>query len=148
MKTVSVLLLLLVAGSARAKTPVILSTDVGNEIDDQWAVAYMLTNPDAFDVRAIISAHAPSLPAPSAHATYEILVDEVEHQLGMLHHPPLFEGSSEPLADTRTPRPNPGVDYLIETSKQFSSANRLTVLTIGAATDVASALITDPSLSE
>jgi inosine-uridine nucleoside N-ribohydrolase len=148
MKTVSALLLLLLAAGARAQTPVILSTDVGNEIDDQWAIAYMLTNPDAFDVRAIISAHGPSLPDPSAHATYEVLLDEVERRLGLLHHPPLFEGSSLPLADKQTPRSNAGVDYIVQTAKQFSSENRLTVLTIGAATDVASALIQDPSLAQ
>jgi len=147
MKTFSITLGLALAATALAKTPVILSTDVGNEIDDQWAIAYLLTNPN-FDVRAIVSAQAPSLPAPSAHASYEILVDEVEKRLGMAVHPPLFEGSSEPLADLQTPHPNAGVDYLIETSKQFSSSNRLTVLTIGAATDVASAILKDRSVTE
>jgi purine nucleosidase len=139
------LMLTLSAVAARPSTPVILSTDVGNEIDDQWAIAYMLVNP-AFDVRAIVSAHAPSLPAPSAHATYEVLKDEVEHRLGMTVHPPLFEGSSEPLADTKTPRPNAGVDFMVETSKSFAPDHRLVVLTIGAATDVASAILEDPSI--
>jgi inosine-uridine nucleoside N-ribohydrolase len=147
MKTRCALLLFLLSASLLAKTPVILSTDVGNEIDDQWAIAYLLTNPN-FDVRAIVSAQAPSLPAPSAHASYEVLVDEVEGRLGMVTHPPLFEGSSEPLADKQTPHSNAGVDFLIETSKQFSPENRLTVLTIGAATDVASALLKDPSLRQ
>lgn len=133
--------------SAHANTAVILSTDVGNEIDDQWAIAYMLVNP-AFDVQGIVSAHAPSLPAPSAHATYEVLKDEVEHRLGMAVHPPLFEGSSLPLTNTKTPRPNSGVEFIIETSKRFSSDNRLTVLTIGAATDVASAILEDPSITD
>jgi purine nucleosidase len=132
---------------ALAATPVILSTDVGNEIDDQWAIAYMLTDPE-FDVRGIISAHAPSLPAPSAHATYLVLRDEVENRLGLRVHPPLFEGSSLPLADTRTPRPNPGVDFLLKQSQAFNEQNRLTVLTIGAATDVASALLLDPTLAD
>ena len=135
------------AVAAGAATPVILSTDVGNEIDDQWAIAYMLVNP-AFDVRGIISAHAPSLPAPSAHATYEVLKDEVEHRMNMTVHPPLFEGSSEPLADARTPWPNAGVDFIIETSKGFSRDRRLVVLTIGAATDVASAVLQDPTIAE
>lgn len=125
----------------------ILSTDVGNEIDDQWAITYMLLSP-TLDVRGIISAHGPSLPAPSAHSTYKVLVDVVERRLGMLSHPPLFEGSSEPLADRQTPRLNAGVDFLIETSKQFSQQNRLVVLTIGAATDVASAILKDPGVAE
>src|SRR5581483_4995211 len=129
MKTTLILLLLLgaLAATCAGKTAVILSTDVGNEIDDQWAITYMLLSP-AFDVRAIVSANAPALPDPSAHATYKILVDVVERRLGMLSHPPLFEGSSLPLADRQTARENAGVDFIIETSTQFSSENRLVVL--------------------
>ena len=133
--------------AAGAAKPVILSTDVGNEIDDQWAIVYMLTSP-AFDVRGIVSANGPSLPDPSAHATYKVLVDVVEHRLGMLSHPPLFEGSSEPLASDHAARDNRGVQFVIETSKQFSKDHRLTVLTIGAATDVASAILEDPSITD
>src|SRR5438094_214491 len=81
--------LVVASGVASSKTPVLLSTDVGNEIDDQWAITYMLTNP-AFDVQGIVSAHAPSLPAPTAHSTYKVLVDAVEHRLGMVVHPPLL----------------------------------------------------------
>ncbi len=139
------LLFALCATVSWGKTSVILSTDVGNEIDDQWAITYMLLSP-SFDVQAILSAHGPSLPDPSAHVTYEILLDLVERRLGMLTHPPLFEGSSLPLADDRTPIDNPGVDFIIETSKNFSSDHRLVVLTIGAATDVASAILKDPTI--
>ncbi len=139
-------LLAALAVSSWSKTSVILSTDVGNEIDDQWAITYMLLSP-TFDVRGIVSAHGPSLPAPSAHSTYKVLLEVVERRLGMLSHPPLFEGSSEPLADRQTPRPNAGVDFIVETAKQFSADNRLVVLTIGAATDVASAILKDPSIT-
>src|SRR6266542_5761181 len=102
------LLLWLDAAPAQAKTAVILSTDVGNEIDDQWAVVYMLASP-AFDVLGIVSAHAPTVPDPSAHYTYRVLVDVVEHRMRMAVHPPLFEGSSLPLATESSPRTNPGV---------------------------------------
>lgn len=134
------------ATTIAAATPVILSTDVGNEIDDQWVIAYMLMNPE-FDVRGIISAHAPSLPDPSAHATYQVLKDEVETRLGMLSHPPLFEGSSLPLTNNQTPQPSRGLDFLISASRSFSIDHRLTVLTIGAATDVASAILRDPGIT-
>jgi len=86
------------------------------------------------------------LPAPSAHATYQVLKDEVERRLGMATHPPLFEGSSLPLSGTKTPRPNSGVDFIIESSKKYSKDHRLVVLTIGAATDVASAILQDPGV--
>lgn len=130
---------------AKAKIPVILSTDVGNEIDDQWAVAYMLLNPE-FEVLGIVSAQAPTVSPPSAHTTYLVLLDEVENRLKMATHPPLFEGSSQPLEDMKTPRPNAGVDFIVQSSKRFSKDNRLTVFTIGAATDVASGLLQDPTI--
>ena len=134
-----------VTAQPQGEIPVILSTDVGNEIDDQWAIAYLLTNPK-FNVFGIISAHAPSLPAPSAHSTYLVLRDEVENRLGLKVHPPLFEGSSLPLQDTRTPRPDGGTSFIVEESRHFSKENRLVVLTIGAATDVASAILQDPTI--
>ena len=139
--------LLASAAVAQSRTPVLLSTDVGNEIDDQWAITYLLTNPD-FDVQGIISAHAPSLPDPSAHATYQVLVDVVERRLGMLVHPPLLEGSSLPLANSKTPRPSDGLTFLLRTANRYSKDNRLTVLTIGAATDVASALLSEPGIAD
>jgi inosine-uridine nucleoside N-ribohydrolase len=128
-----------------AKVPVVLSTDVGNEIDDQWAVAYLLTSPD-FETKGILSAHAPTLPSPSAHFTYRVLCDEVEHHLNMQVHPPLLEGSSLPLQDVKTPRPNAAVEFLIKTARAYSATNRLNVLVIGAATDLASAILTDPGI--
>jgi purine nucleosidase len=131
---------------AAARIPVILSTDVGNEIDDQWAVLYLLTSPQ-FEVLGMISAHAPTLPPPSAHYTYRVLVDEVENHLNLQAHPPLFEGSSVALADARTPQPNPGVDFIISASRAYSKDRRLDVLAIGAATDVASAILEDPGIA-
>ncbi len=136
---------LLTTGTAFGKTPVVLSTDVGNEVDDQWAITYLLTNPH-FDVLGITSAQAPSLPDPSAHATYEFLVDVVEHRLGMSVHPPLLEGSSVPLKGDRKPQASEAMSFIIQASKQYSKENRLTILTIGAATDVASAMLEDPSI--
>ena len=135
-----------VAEAQNKRIPLILSTDVGNEIDDQWTIVYTLLNP-LFDVRGIVSAHAPVLNPPAAHTSYRILVDIVENRLRMLQHPPLFEGASLPL-EGATPRRNAGVDFIIEQSKSFSRSNRLNVLAIGAVTDVASAILIDPSITE
>jgi inosine-uridine nucleoside N-ribohydrolase len=137
------------AGTARptARTAVILSTDVGNEIDDQWAVVALLTNP-GLDVLGIISAHAPTVPDPSARSTFRVLTDVVENRLKMAVHPPLCEGSSLPLENDSTPRRSAGLDFIVENSRPFSRDNRLTLLVIGAATDAASALLQDPSIAD
>src|SRR4026209_2188443 len=82
------------AQNAGARVPVILSTDVGNEIDDQWAITYLLLQPK-FRVLGIMSAHAPTIPAPAGQTSYRILVDVVENRLRMKNHPALIEGGSE-----------------------------------------------------
>lgn len=127
------------------KIPVILSTDVGNEVDDQWTIAWLLLSP-RLDVLGIMSAHAPTITAPAGHTSYRILRDVVENRLEMRVHPPLIEGGSLPMEDSMTPRPSPAVSFLIEKSKPFTKENRLTVLMIGAGTDVASAILTDPTV--
>lgn len=145
------LLLLLIPASLHAqqpsRIPVILSTDVGNEIDDQWAITWLLLEP-RLDVRGVLSAHSPSVTAPAGQTSLRILRDVVENRLNMPSHPPLIEGGSLPLADTHTPRPSPAVTFLLTTSRSFSKAHRLTVLVIGASTDIASALLTDPTLAD
>lgn len=135
------------ARAAEARIPVVISTDVGNEIDDQWAITYLLLQP-RFEVLGLMSVHAPSLAAPAGHTSYRILIDVVENRLGMSTHPPLIEGGSLPLEDAKTPHPSPAVNFLVEASRPFAKDNRLTVLMIGAATDVASAILTDPSIVE
>lgn len=145
--TVAPLLLAGFASIAFGKVPVVLSTDVGNEIDDQWAIAYLLMSPE-FETEGILSAHAPTLPDPSAHYTFEVLQDEVERRLNMHIHPPLVEGGSVPLTDVKTPQPSAAVDFLVSVSRKYSKDNRLNVVVIGAATDIASAILTDPGIAD
>ncbi|HSB27913.1 MAG TPA: nucleoside hydrolase [Pyrinomonadaceae bacterium] len=130
---------------AAPKIPVVLSTDVGNEIDDQWAITYLLLQP-RFEVLGIMSAHAPTIAAPAGQTSYRILVDVVENRIAMRKHPPLVAGGDGPLQDSKTPRNSPAVRFLIDKSRPFTKSNRLTVLMIGAATDVASAILLDPSI--
>lgn len=127
------------------RVPVVLSTDVGNEIDDQWAIVYLLLQPK-FEVLGVMSAHAPTISAPAGKTSYRILVDVVENRMGMRRHPPLIEGGSEPLETSVTGKRSPAVEFLIKTSRKFSKEKRLTVFVIGAATDVASAILLDPSI--
>jgi inosine-uridine nucleoside N-ribohydrolase len=142
------LLVLFITGlgtASGAKIPVILSTDVGNEIDDQWAIVYTVLSPE-FEVLGLVSAHAPSIAPPAGRTAYYILRDVLENRMGMVTHPPILEGASYPLDNKQTPRKAPGVDFIIEASKPFSAENRLRVLTVGAVTDVASAILLDPSI--
>jgi inosine-uridine nucleoside N-ribohydrolase len=131
-----------------APRAVVLTTDIGADMDDQWALAHLVASPD-IDVRAVITTHTgrfPALAPPAAESSARIARDELD-RLSSGRRPPVFAGSSVALS-SRTALDNPGVGRIISESRAFSSDHRLAVLVIGAATDTASALLEDRQLSE
>ena len=62
--------------------------------------------------------------------------------------PEVVAGSPVPLEAQGKPRSGPGAERILAEAEGFGSNNRLTVLAIGAVTDVASALLLDPTLIE
>jgi inosine-uridine nucleoside N-ribohydrolase len=125
---------------------VVLLTDCGTDMDDQWALAHLAISPE-IDLRGVVTTHAFFLPKPEAEFTAKS-AREVLAQMPVRTPPPVFPGSSVALTDRTKPIPNAGVEFLLQQSRTFSPRNRLTVLVIGAATDIASALLTDPTLGD
>lgn len=123
---------------------VIVTTDCGADIDDQFAIAYLLLLPQVH-VKAIVTTHAPSLPKNAESSA--ACVRDVLHRLRPSSAPPVFAGSDVPLSGP-TPLRNAGVDFTVSTSRKYSSQNRLVIITIGATTDVASAFLQDPTLGD
>lgn len=138
---------LLLVHRASASVPVVISTDIGNEIDDQWVVAYLLANP-AFEVKGLLSAYSPSMPSPAGRHSAELLRTIVERRMGMPVHPPIASGGDEPLNKAQGLVTSDAVELLIAQSRGYTRAHPLTVVVIGAATDVAIALLTDATLED
>jgi purine nucleosidase len=132
--------------SAAPKISAVLTTDCGVEIDDQWALTHLLVSEEV-DLRAVITTHASSIgfsSATSAQQAAELVARLSPSRVSS--HPPVVAGSDVPLRDA-TPSPeNAGVELLLRLSRGFTSSRRLVVFVIGAATDVASALLKDPSM--
>jgi len=128
------------------RKPVVITTDIGTEIDDLWAVAHLLLSPE-LEVKGIVTTHAPNLPNPAAETSSKF-AQELTAKLPARLRVPVMAGSSKPLANPTTPSPNAGVDFLIESAKGRNAETRITVVVIGAATDVASALLTDPTWAD
>jgi inosine-uridine nucleoside N-ribohydrolase len=129
----------------REPVDVVLTTDCGTEMDDQWALAHLQLAP-MIHLRAVVTTHAPNLPPPAAEAS----AAQARTVLSLLPDGaavPVLAGSSEPLADARTPRSNEGVTRIIAEARR-ERAGRLIVLVIGAATDVASSLLIAPDIEE
>ncbi len=128
--------------------PIVLTTDCGAEMDDQWALAHLVLTPE-FDVRAIVTTHTGKHPifSPPAAETSARIAREVLDHMPLRSRPVVIPGSSVALT-ARTAIRNAGVERIISESRTFNRERPLTVLVIGAATDTASALLTDPSLAD
>jgi purine nucleosidase len=138
-------LVLTLSGTAFARDrDVILTTDCGAEVDDQFAVTYLMLAPQ-IHVRGIVTTHAPNLPKQAESSA--ACVKDILHRLGVSSPPPVFTGSDVALAGRASLR-NAGVEFMLETSRRYSATNRLVIITIGATTDVASAFLLDPTLGE
>lgn len=119
-------------------------TDCGADIDDQYAIAYLLLVPQVH-VKGIVTTHAPSLPENAQSSA--ACVNDVLNRLHLSSPPPVFAGSDVPLTG-RAPLRNAGVDFTLSASRDHSTRNRLVIITIGATTDVASAFLQDPTLGD
>jgi inosine-uridine nucleoside N-ribohydrolase len=114
-------------------------------VDDQWALAMLVlaSEEGLISLEGIVTTHAPNLKPPASTASLAVC-REVIGVLRPAAPPPVVAGSSEPLREVGRPQPGLGPDFIVELSRGFNPDSRLTVLAIGAATDVASALLIDP----
>jgi inosine-uridine nucleoside N-ribohydrolase len=99
-----------VACALAAPRPVILTTDCGADMDDQWALAHLALSPE-FDVRAVVTTHTgkfPVFPAPAAEGTAKVARDVLAH-MPLRSRPVVIAGSSVALS-SRSALLNEGVE--------------------------------------
>ncbi len=132
------------------KVDVVLDTDTYNEVDDQFAVCHAVLSPERINLLAIHAAPFHNGRSDGPADGMEKSYDEILRLLGHLKHPAdglVFKGSTAYLADVNTPQRNDAVDHLIELA-MTDRQGPLYVATIGAITNVASALLVEPKLVE
>ncbi len=133
----------------KGKIDVVLDTDAYNEIDDQFAIAYMLKSKDKLNVKAIYA--APFFNDRSQGPEDGMLrsYDEILKLLSLMDEKvDVFEGSRGFLQNETTPIVSPAAEDLVKKAMDYSPQNPLHVVAIGAITNVASALLLEPSISE
>ncbi len=136
----------LVSSDVPARRPVVLLTDCGSSIDDQWALTHLALAPEV-ELKGIVTTHAPQ------NAGSEITAESARQVLSQLPQtvtrPPVIPGSSHPLGGTIVPANDEmGADFLLKQSKPFGTNHRLIVALIGPATDLALALQRDPTVAD
>ncbi len=155
---------------------VVIDTDVTNEIDDQFALVWALLRPDRVRLRALHAcpyALGPQLLTEPGFLTAVQRAelgpaDEVARAMRVVAYAegveraeaecrrivglagadvPVVRGCATRMPDERTPVASDAVDSLVALAHE-DREGPLYVLGIGAATNLASALLTDPSIAE
>ena len=131
------------------KVRMVIDTDTYNEIDDQFAVVHALLSPEKLAVEGIYAApffnHRSTGPGDGMEMSY----DEILRLLDKLELPSknlAYRGSSGFLADYEHPIASEAVNDLIE--RAMSSDEVLYVAAIGALTNIASAILSEPNIIE
>lgn len=128
---------------------VVLDTDAYNEIDDQFAISYMVKNPQKLNIKAIYAAPFYNQNSENPADGMEKSYNEILKLLDLLgENYEVFKGSTEYLSDEKTPVLSPASEDLISRAMRYSSENPLYVVAIGAITNIASALIKKPEIAE
>ena len=130
----------------------VLDTDTYNEIDDQFALSYMFLSPEKFNLKAIYAAPFFNSHSTSPKDGMERSYDEIMKLLGLLGRSEyvgnVYKGSVDYLTDETTAQESEAARHLVALAAEYSPEHPLYVVAIGAITNVASALIMDPSIAE
>lgn len=127
-----------------------LDTDTFNEVDDQFALAHLLLSVEQIDFEAVYAApfhnSRSTGPADGMEKSYHEILRIYEFLAGV-PHPPVFRGSREFLSDSAIPPSSPAAADLVERA-MAPNAEKLTVVAIAAATNLAAAILMEPRIAE
>ena len=126
---------------------VIISSDVANEADDQFAIVHQLLTP-MFDVRGVIAAHFESK-AATPGTTMDKSYQELQKLMRAIDMDDVtaLRGCTLPLKNDQDAPESEGVDFLIREALR-DDPRPLYVTAQGALTDIAAALNRCPEIGE
>ena len=142
---------------ARLKKPdgmvdVVLDTDTYNEIDDQYALAYLIKSDEKLRLNAIYAApffnHHSQSPEDGMEKSYEE-IHKVLRLMGKTEYEEVvFKGSRQYLPNEQEPVDSPAARDLVKRAMERDEEKPLYVVAIGAITNVASAILLEPAIVE
>lgn len=131
---------------------VVLDTDTYNEVDDQFALSYLLASQDKLRVQALYAAPFYNENSAGPGDGMEKSYQEILKLLDLAGFPQLkglvHRGSREYLPDERTPVLSPAAEDLAKRAMGYTPEAPLYVAAIGAPTNIASALLLQPAIAQ
>ncbi len=132
-------------------TDCVLDTDAYNEIDDQYALALMVKSKKC-NVKAFYAAPFFNGNSTSPEDGMEKSYNEILNLLTLMgcenEKSNVYKGSRNYLSDEKTPVESPASEHLASLAMNYSCENPLYIIAIGAITNVASAIIKNPEITE
>ena len=129
------------------KIDVVLDTDAYNEIDDQFAISYMMKSKEKINVKAICAAPFYNAHSEDPKDGMEKSYDEILKLLSLMkENVNVFMGAEKYLDDEESPVISDASKMMAELSNDYSPEKPLYVVAIGAITNVASALLINPKM--
>ncbi len=126
------------------RIPLIIDTDAANEIDDLYAIAFAVLSKNRFDIKGFVATHfAQKGGKESIQQSYET-IQTLQQVLGCNYR---VECGGDPLCYPATPSQSDGANFIIECAQKATEENPLWVLGLGAATNLASALLLQPEIA-
>ncbi len=136
----------------RHRVDVVLDTDAYNEIDDQFAIAYLLNAPEKVNLKAFYAAPFCNAKAASPADGMERSYQEILHLLKLAGREEMaavtYRGATRYLPDEKTPVDSPAARHLSELAAHYTPEEPLYIIAIAAITNVASALLMNPSIKD
>ena len=134
------------------RADVVLDTDTFNEIDDQFALSYLLLSDDKLNARAVHAAPFKNDKSDSPKDGMEKSYEEILKVMKLCGRSELLneakKGSERFLPDEKTPVKSDAADNLIKLALEHSPEDPLYTVAVGAITNVASAILIEPKIIE
>lgn len=127
----------------------VLDTDTFNEIDDQFALTYAVLSPEKIRLKAVYAApfhnELSTGPGDGMEKSYEEII-RILQRLEVPSDDYAFRGSDRYLPGADEPVDSPAARDLIERALAARDEEPLYVVGIGAITNIASAILLEPSI--
>ena len=133
----------------KGKVDVVLDTDAYNEVDDQFAIAYLLKSKEKLNTKAIYAAPFFNGKSNGPKDGMEKSYQEILKLLSLLGEEcDTFKGSEKYLDNEHTPVVSPAAQDLAKRAENYYPEHPLYVVAIGAITNIASAILLNPNVAE
>lgn len=132
--------------SREEKLRLIVDADTANEVDDLFAIARALIEP-SFQLEGLTSAqwHTQDRAPNDSVGLSQKLNEEIAQLMGVTDIP-LAMGANVPMVNTMRPQPSAAARLIIEKAHASPAGEKLVVVTLGPNTNIASAILMDPTI--